>query len=450
MKKEENKKPEIHSATLGYEPIGMKPVHLFTTFFLTVTGRAQRNEVLNKTAVVKHKRGLQGGYVAEDLYQRLAAEGRIAESLTKKELESIRHHLHALLNNDQAMNAAFRPFSTFGNDYTGTSALFLSHHTRLDGYAGTFIYQILEATREGKEVITFARDTIVEPGDTLTLFAQPVLGNKASEDVIDLPGAYREKFGDLTSERLQQISQLMRAETKALVVLCQNLKERESKYSRLRHLILGLGAWLFRYLLKVATPSDHRPTLFMDFSDRADSRLRAQSRWCYNRHYNNVLELYGRWNGDGRYSCDIEEEGVFAKKNGKKALAGGDYAFLADHYVELAVRMGFAQPRSGSTYKHFELQPDTLRTLLLSVIPPGAVEEISSVAPHLRDTWGFVFGGCPDDRSYLRNDGYSGIDEEDLFGVDRAGFIRLAKKLNMASEPSDGLVLFAATPEILP
>ena len=164
---------------------------------------------------------MQGGYVAEDLYQRLETEGRIAESLTKKELESIRHHLHALLNNDLAMNAAFRPFSTFGNDYTGTSELFLSQHTRLDGYAGTFIYQILEATREGKEVIKFARDTIVEPDDTLTLFSRPVLGNKASEDVVDLPGTYRERFGDLTSERLEQVSQLMRAETKALVVLAK-------------------------------------------------------------------------------------------------------------------------------------------------------------------------------------------------------------------------------------
>lgn len=450
MKKEEITKADIHAATLGYEPKDMKPVHLFTTFFLTVTGRAQKNEVLNKTAVVRHKKGLQGGYVAEDLFQRLASEGRIGDALTKKELESIRHHLHALLNNDQAMNAAFRPFSTFGNDYTGSSEWFLSRHNRLDGYAGTFIYEVLDATRDGRQVITFARETIVEPDDTLTLLARPVLGDKVSEEAVDLPAEYKEKFGDLTSARLQEISQLMRPETSALVVLCQNLRERESKYSRLRHLILGLGAWLFRYLLKVATPKQQRPTLFMDFSDRADSRLRAQSRYCYNRHYNNVLDLYERWNNDGRYDRDIEEAGTFAKKNGKKASSGSDYAFLSEHFLELAVRMGFAQPRSGSTYKHFELQPDTLRTLLLSVISPRGVEEISSVAPHLRETWGVVFGGCPDDRSYLRQDGYSGIDEEDLFGVDRAGFIRLAKKLNMASEPSDGLVLFAPTPEILP
>jgi hypothetical protein len=450
MKKGENKKAQVHALTLGYEPKDMKPVHLFTTFFLTVTGRAQRNEVLNKTAVVRHKKGLQGEYVADQLYQRLSDERRVADSLTKKELESIRHHLNALLNNDQAMNAAFRPFSTFGNDYTGTSELFLSHHNRLDGYAGTFIYQVLEATRDGKEILKFARETIIEPDDTLTLFARPVLGDKTSETAVDLAGEYIEKFGDLTSERLQMISQLMRTETKALVTLCENLSARESKYSRLRHLILGLGAWLFRYLLKTATPKDQRPTLFLDFSDRADSRLRAQSRWCYNRHYNNVLELYERCNGEGRYDTDIEAAGIFAKKNGKKVSSGNDYAFLAEHYLELAVRMGMAQPRSGSTYKHFELQPDTLRTLLLSVIPPGNVEEISSLAPHLREIWGLVFGGCPDDRSYLREDGYSGIDEEDLFGVDRAGFIRLAKKLNMASEPSDGLVLFAPTPESLP
>jgi hypothetical protein len=147
---------------------------------------------------------------------------------------------------------------------------------------------------------------------------------------------------------------------------------------------------------------------------------------------------------------DIEEEGVFAKKNGKKPSRGSDYAFLAEHYLELAVRMGLAQPRSGSPYKHFELQPDMLRTLLLSVVPPQEVQEIGDVAPQLRETWGLVFGGCPDDRRYLREDGYSGIDEEDLFRIDRAGFIELAKKLNMASEPSDGLVLFASTPEILP
>ena len=48
------KKLDVHSQTLGYEPNGMKPVHLFTTFFLTVTGRSQRNEVLNQTAVVRH------------------------------------------------------------------------------------------------------------------------------------------------------------------------------------------------------------------------------------------------------------------------------------------------------------------------------------------------------------------------------------------------------------
>jgi hypothetical protein len=443
-------KEDIHSLTLGYEPKDMKPVHLFTTFFLTVTGRAQRNEMLNKTAVVKHKRGLAEGYLTDNLHQRLTSEARIGDSFTKKELDSIRHHLHALLNNDQAMNAAFRPFSTFGNDYTGTSEWFLSRHNRMDGYAGTFIYQILDATREGKEVLGFARETIAEQDDTLTLLARPVLGTKASEEVVDLAAEYAAKFGDLTSERLQQVSKFMQAETKALVMLCANLKERESKYSRLRHLVLGLGAWLFRYLLKVATPQEQRPTLFMDFSNRADSRLRAQSRWCYNRHYNNVLDLYERWNKAHRYNGDIEAECVFVRTSGKKASDVSDYAFLAEHYLEVAVRMGFAQPRSGSAYKHFELQPDTLRTLLLSVIPPSSVEEISSIAPQMRQTWGVVFGGCPDDRSYLREDGYSGIDEEDLFGVDRAGFIGLAKKLNMASEPSDGLVLFAATPEILP
>src|SRR5437763_7222561 len=112
------KKEEIHALTLGYEPTGMKPVHLFTTFFLTLTGRAQGNEILNKTAVVRHRRGLSGGYASDDLHERLLTEGRIGDSITRKDLDLIRRQLHALLNNDQAMNAAFHPFKTFGNDYT--------------------------------------------------------------------------------------------------------------------------------------------------------------------------------------------------------------------------------------------------------------------------------------------------------------------------------------------
>jgi hypothetical protein len=119
------KKEEIHSQTLGYEPKDMKPVHLFTTFFLTIIGRAQRNEMLNRTAVVRNKKGLLEGYTLDGLHDRLLTEGRIADTLTKKELDLIRWQLHALLNNDQAMNAAFRPFKTFGSDYTGTSERFL-------------------------------------------------------------------------------------------------------------------------------------------------------------------------------------------------------------------------------------------------------------------------------------------------------------------------------------
>ena len=295
-------------------------------------------------------------------------EGPIADTMTKKELDLIRRQLHALLNNDQAVNAAFRPFSTLGNDYTGTSELFLSRHNRVDGYAGAFIYQILDATREGKEVLKFAKETIAEPDDTLTLWRGPSSGRRAPEDAIDLLAEYTLKFGDLTSERLQLISQKMRMETKAPRCALPQSERAEIEIFEIASFRSGFGDMAVWYLLKMSAPGDQRPTLLLDFSDRADSRLRAQSRWCYNRHYNNVLELYDRWNREGSYASDIEEEGVFAKKNGKKPSRGSDYTFLAEHYLELAVRMGLARPRSGSPYKHFELQPDTLRTLLLSVV----------------------------------------------------------------------------------
>jgi hypothetical protein len=437
-------KQQVHFETLGYEPMRTKPVHLVTTFFASVTGRTYRNELLNKVAIVKHKKGLQKEYSLETLYSRLRDEGKLDEGLTAAQFDLLRRTFHALFNNDQAMNAAFRPYSTFGNDYTAASARFLGRFNRMDGYAGTFLHEILDCTKDGKKILKFALEVISTETDAFTRIAKPVLDQEPADAPLDLVSEYEQKLGVLSEKRKRSISSLMKDETAALVTLCANLLEHESVYSQLRYLVIGLGAWLLRYLLKTA--SDRRPTIFLDFSDKADSRLRAQSRSCYNRHYNSVLELYATRNDNNQYETDIEKEGLFRKRGARM----NDYSVLGEHFSDLCLRMGFSQPRSGTASKHFELQPDTLRTLVWSIVPPQAIQEIGDFSRNLRTIWGMVFGGGHDDRRYLRDDGFAGIDEDDLFVTDRGGFISLAKRLNMATEPSDGLVLMAGGSEVLP
>lgn len=72
------------------------------------------------------------------------------------------------------------------------------------------------------------------------------------------------------------------------------------------------------------------------------------------------------------------------------------------------------------------------------------------VAVSLRDTWGILSGGCDNDSATLRQHGYEGLDEDADLEPNRNALVGLLKRLNLATEPSDGLVLCAVNPEELP
>jgi hypothetical protein len=136
---------------------------------------------------------------------------------------------------------------------------------------------------------------------------------------------------------------------------------------------------------------------------------------------------------------------LFNKRNKQNQALADDYdfTFLETHFSDLALRMGYAQPRSSRVNeKHLELQPDTLRVLLLSVLneDPQDVLPIDELCRRLIDVWHVVVGGNADDLSSLRAQGYFGFDEEDL-RANAAAFVDRLKSLNLAAEPSDGLVL---------
>ena len=83
-----------------------------------------------------------------------------------------------------------------------------------------------------------------------------------------------------------------------------------------------------------------------------------------------------------------------------------------------------------------------LRTLVLSTLH-DATKEITfdDLCDRLRSTWSVVGGGSTD-YEILRHQGYFGFDETDL-ERNAIAFADRLKDLNLAVEPSDGLVLCA-------
>ena len=146
-------KRQAHFRAFGYEPRRMKPAHFASGFFIALTGQVYANEVLNKVAVIRAGKGLQEGYTAEDVFARLREDGVVAGSVARADVEMLRVQVNGVVNDDDAMFPAFRPYRPPGNDYTFLSPRVLTNSARTDGYAGFFVFTVLGATASGKAVL---------------------------------------------------------------------------------------------------------------------------------------------------------------------------------------------------------------------------------------------------------------------------------------------------------
>lgn len=171
-------KQKIHGRAFGYEPGRMKPVHFATGYFLAVTGQWYRLEWLNKLAVTSHSDGLKDGYLPENLFEALQNE-RIGPRVDLAKLEALRQQVNAVVDNDAAVFAAFSPYSQFGNDYTFTSARFVTNHKRKDGFAGYFVARVLEHSDEGRAVREFSTQWISQTADPFERFVTPLLDTES-------------------------------------------------------------------------------------------------------------------------------------------------------------------------------------------------------------------------------------------------------------------------------
>jgi hypothetical protein len=435
-------KRTAHFQAFGYEPLRMKPAHFASGFFIAVTGEVFRNELLNQTAVIRAAKGLLKGYQTESLARRLHDEGA-AERLTPADVELLRVQINGVVNNDDAMYPAFAPYNAKGNDYTFISRRVLTVEDRTDGYAGYFVSAALSRTPAGRAVLATGRRLAEEPAKTLEQLVEPLIARETAERR-DLDHEYIEKFGVLTAERLDAIAATMAAETLALERLCANAAV-HSHYKQIRFYVLGLLAWLMRYLLKTAARERSAPAMLFDFTGDRTGRTRLQSKICYARLRETVGQAYMQRALAGGFDPDILSAKLFNKKTkqGDVLEDDFDFSFLETHFSDLALRLGYAQPRASRVPdKHLELQPDTLRVLMLSVLEdnPHHALTLDEVCEKLTSTWGVVVGANNSDLNLLREHGYFGMDEDDLRG-NVAALVERLKSLNLAVEPSDGLVL---------
>ena len=431
-------KKQAHHEAFGYEPLRMKPAHFASGFFLAVTDKTYANELLNKVAVTKTNRGLLDGYAPEAIIERLRKDSRIAPTMTQAKVELLRMQVNVVVNNDSAMYPAFRPYRPKGNDYTFFSRLMLTRASRTDGYAGHFVALVLRHSGAGGRVLEFARSLADESPGTLDRFVAPLLDDEDVEEW-GLADRYEREYGVFQATRLAEVADAMRVQTEALARLCENLVD-YSHYRRVRYFVLGLLAWLMGHMLRTSSIRAAEPLLLVDFLGDKDGPIRSQSRTCYARLRETVRGAYVALAEAGRFSEDPIAGRVFARRNREDE---DDFRFLEQHFGDLALRMGYAQPRASRVpQKHFEFQPDTLRALMLSILLHDAARAITfdEVCAKLRTTWGIVVGGGGADSEMLRQQGYFGFDESDL-RANATAFSRCLKDLNLAVEPSDGLVL---------
>ena len=432
-------KRQAHFQAFGYEPLRMKPAHFASGFFIALTGQVYANELLNKVAVIRANKGLRQGYTAEDVLAKMQADGLVARTMTQADVELLRVQINGVVNNDAAMYPAFGPYRPKGNDYTFISPRVLTTANRTDGFAGLFIFTILGETVSGMAVLDAGRALAAEPQGVLEQLVEPLFEDEDPETRV-LRESYERDFGVLDQARIAAIAADMQAETDALQRLCANMQG-YSHYKKIRYYVLGLLAWLMSYLLKRASPEQSQtPLMFFDFMGERDGRIRSQSQACYARLRETVRRSYSEFAATGRFDPDPISKGLFSPKTRPEDT---DFKFLETHFSDLALRMGYIQPRASRVrQKHFELQPDTLRVLMLSILESDAGNAITldGVCERLGETWSVVVGALGSDLEALRDQDYFGFDEEDL-RHNTAAFSQHLKSLNMAFEPSDGLVL---------
>jgi hypothetical protein len=229
----------------------------------------------------------------------------------------------------------------------------------------------------------------------------------------------------------------MAPQTEAILTLCKNSDALSAPETKLRVLVIGMCIWLFRYLVKEGIQqADTLGLVLVDMLGESSSKMRSQSRWSYQRLREALVQAFTRFYEEGRF-----DDCKAAWKHIQDNMAGRPK--FDEFFRELTLRSGIAQPRASRiASKHFELQPETLRVAVLSVISLSeGMIPITELLERFYKTWGFCFGGRPEDATLLEKIGYSALDQDQDLTPNTEALITLLRDLGLVTRFSDGLVM---------
>ena len=414
----------------------MKTVHFATSFLLSVVGRYRDLKLLNKAAVLKAvPKTPDDPYTTENLACQLRSmtPSPLGPAITDSDLTILRNHLAGTYNNDgAALAAGYAPYSTFGFDFSTPSAEYLANRSKNHGHAGAFVWAVLDATDAGREAIANAERIVCGSDPPAAALGRPLIPGNDEE----MPPIASLLPSSMSEPKLVEVAAAMNDQTKAVQALTASLAVRQGAYA-LRHLVIGVGCWLLLYLLKHAAGDS--VIVFPDYTEGRSRRVRHQARSCYGRHLSGFGSLVAGLDG-GTPASGADSGDVLWDARGARLTRD-----LEEHLNDISLRLGWIQPRASAVrVKHYEIVPDTLRVLLLSILPDDEVLTMEEVAARLFESWRICLGVRSTDHGTLREHGYVPLDEDADLQQNRSGFKRLAIALGLAEEPSDGLVLFKA------
>lgn len=417
----------------------VKPAHFATGFFLALTGKNYKQRTLNYTIALPAKKEPEGKYRLSDLADHLSSEGIVGQAIAARGVHLIRTHLQSVADNDDAVYAMFGKKAGFGADYTVADPRMISRLKDNDGFSGQFVKSVLEQSADGRKVIRLVTQWISKADSVSAALLTPLF-NEENEET-DLSHEHEEKLGKLNEEVFGQLAHSLGKETQAVLGLCQNCELMPTE-ARLRFLVIGLGCWISAYLRKCAAETfETQLILLCDMSNGDSPRLREQSRWSLMRFRETLVASFARWAEMGRFDeCREAWEYVIKEHEGRPPIE--------EYYRELLLRIGLAQPRGGRiTTKHFELQPDTLRVLSLSVIRKDeGMIPLPDFLDRLFSVWGLCFGGRNLDENVLVEMGYTGLDQASDLSPNTESLVALLVDLGLATRYSDGLVMCHCEP----
>jgi len=431
---------KLYGAAFGFNTDRrVKPAHFATGFFLALTGKNYKQKSLNYTVALPAKKEPEGKYRLADLEEHLSDEGIVGQGITSRDIHLIRTHLQSVADNDDAVYAMFGKKAGFGSDYTVADARMISRLKDNDGFSGEFVKSVLEQSADGKKVIRLVTQWVSDADTVSGALIAPLLNEESNET--DLSAQQASKTGRLSTDIIRGLAKELSIETRAVLQLCQNCEFMPTE-SRLRRLVIALGCWISAYLRRVASKTAAHPLILLcDMSNGESKRLREQSRWCYTRFRETLVSSFASLAELGRFEdCEEAWEWVAQNQDGRPKIE--------EYYRELLLRNGLAQPRGGRiAVKHFELQPDTLTVLALTVLSkeeemvplPEFLEKLFSV-------WGLCFGGRNLDENILVERGYTGLDQAGDLSPNTESLVTLLVDLGLATRYSDGLVMCHCEP----